>query len=78
MKNENIYTRFWRKFTVFSYNYELASFIPIFTVVYLFRNYWINVNESIWISILYTFLFVIVVSVMTRFLARLKRNLFKK
>lgn len=78
MKNENIYTRFWKKFTAFSYRYELAFLLPILTVVYLFRSYWINVNESIWVSILYTLLFVIVTSAFARFLARLKQNLFRK
>jgi len=78
MKNENIYIKVWRKITISSYKFELIGFIPILTVVYLFRSYWINVNESIWMSILYTLLFIIIVRALARFLGWLKQNLFRK
>lgn len=78
MKNENIYSKFWKKITIGNYRFGLIGFIPILTVVYLFRSYWINVNESIWVSILYTLLFIIIVMALAKFFGQLKQNLFRK
>jgi|GEM_PF-2804874 len=75
MKKENTYTSFWKKFTLRSYRFELTAFLPILTAIYLFRSYWINVNETIWISILYTTIFIVIVSVFANLLAHFKQKL---
>lgn len=75
MENKKTTLSFWTKFTISNFRLEMAAFIPILTLVYLFRSYWVNVNESIWISILYTLFFIIMVRAVANFLWHLKQVL---
>jgi len=75
MKNKETTASFWTKFTLSNFRLEMAVFIPILTLVYIFRSYWINMNESIWVSILYTMFFIIAVRAVANFLWHFKQVL---
>lgn len=75
MKNQETKVSFWRKFTLSNFRLEMATFIPILTLVYLFRSFWINLNEPIWVSILYTLFFIICVRAVANFFYNLKQIL---
>lgn len=77
MKKKERTISFWKKFTLSNFRLEMAAFIPVLTLVYLFRSFWINLNEPIWISILYTLFFIICVRAVANLLWSLKQVLLK-
>lgn len=75
MNKQETKVSFWRKFTLSNFRLEMAAFIPILTLVYLFRSFWINLNEPIWVSILYTLFFIICVRAVANIFLNLKQVL---